>query len=411
MISPHKSTLPCPKQKKGHSVYAHTQVCTECFYTLAQNGWTGEGFMHPLLHNFNTFLNEISILLYMEDIIEKYYMDNYYPNTDELYKLLKKDNISITKKEVKEFLDKKDEEQIQKIQNKDPKKAGHIVASYQNQLWQIDIFILDKYEKWNKKYKDMLCAIDVFSRSVYCVKMKNKEAETVVEAFQKMLKLAKPEMIVSDTDSAFTSNKFKLLIEHENISHVFVPIGDHNSLGVIDRFARTIKQRLTKIFLNKKSNNWIKYIDQLISKYNDTPHSAIADIKPNDAGDVDNTAIIAEINHNKRLKNNTVTDLEIGDKVRINIKGQFDKGTEPQFSNEVYTVDVVRGQTIYLTDGQKKKRHKLLKVDKDAKDLSKNVVKIAKQERKAKIIQKREDIKQENIVREQRVRKPNTKYN
>jgi hypothetical protein len=72
---------------------------------------------------------------------------------------------------------------------------------------------------------------------------------------------------------------------------------------------------------------------------------------------------------------------------------------------------MVRGQTIYLTDGQKKKRHKLLKVDKDAKDLSKNVVKIAKQERKAKLIQKREDIKQENIVREQRVRKPNSKYN
>ena len=78
----------------------------------------------------------------MEDIIEKYYVDNFYPNTDELYKILKKDNVAVTKKQVKEFLDKKDEEQIQKIQNKNPKRAGHIVASYQNQLWQIDIFIL-----------------------------------------------------------------------------------------------------------------------------------------------------------------------------------------------------------------------------------------------------------------------------
>jgi hypothetical protein len=37
-------------------------------------------------------------------------------------------------------------------------------------------------------------------------------------------------------------------------------------------------------------------------------------------------------------------------------------------------------------------------------------VKIAKQERKTQIIQKREDIKQDNIIREPRVRKTNSKY-
>ena len=347
----------------------------------------------------------------MDSTIEKYYLDNFFPNADELYKLLKQDDIEITKKQVKEFLNKKDLEQIQKIQNKDPKKSGHIVAAYENQLWQIDIFILSKYEKSNKGYEDMLCAVDVFSRSVYCVKMKNKEAETVVEAFQKMLKIAKPVMIVSDTDSAFTSNKFKQLIEYENIMHVFVPINDHNSLGIIDRFARTIKQRLTKIFLNKKSNNWIDYIDPLISKYNDTGHSAIANIKPKDASKPENIPIIAEINHMKRLKNDTVTDLEIGDKVRINIKGQFDKGTEPQFSNKVYSVIKAVGQTIYLDNGEKKKRYKLLKVDKDAKDIEKTIIKQAKQERKSKLIQKREDIKPDNVIREPRVRKANSKYN
>jgi transposase InsO family protein len=348
----------------------------------------------------------------MEEIIEKIYKENYYPNTDELYKILKKDNISVTKKQVKAFLDKKDEEQIQKIQNKDPKKSGHIVASYENQLWQIDIFILAKYEKWNKSYQDMLCAIDVFTRKIYCVKMKNKESETVLESFEKMIKIGGvPQQLVSDTDSAFTSNKFKQFIEHKKINHVFVPIGDHNSLGIIDRFARTIKQRLTKIFLMNKENNWIDHIDGLISKYNNSPHSAIGEIKPNDADKPDNIAIIAEINRIKRSKNNTISDLQIGDKVRVNIKGQFDKGTEPQFSNEVYTVEKVNGQTVYINNGEKKKRHKLLKVDKDAKNIEKSVVKIAKQKRKAQIIQKREDIQQENIVREVRVKKAPNKLN
>jgi hypothetical protein len=122
----------------------------------------------------------------MDSTIEKYYLDNFFPNADELYKIMKEDDIEITKKQIKEFLNKKDLEQIQKLQHKDPKKSGHIVAAYENQLWQIDIFILAKYEKSNKGYEDMLCAVDVFSRSVYCVKMKNKEAESVVEAFEKI---------------------------------------------------------------------------------------------------------------------------------------------------------------------------------------------------------------------------------
>jgi D-sedoheptulose 7-phosphate isomerase len=79
----------------------------------------------------------------------------------------------------------------------------------------------------------------------------------IVKAFEKMLKLGKPQMIVSDTDSAFTSNKFKQMIDNQNIVHVFVPIGDHNSLGLIDNVAKNIKKRLTKIFLNNKKNNWV----------------------------------------------------------------------------------------------------------------------------------------------------------
>ena len=50
----------------------------------------------------------------MDEIINTYYEDNYYPNLDELYSILKKDKLAITKKQVKEFLDKQHVEQITK---------------------------------------------------------------------------------------------------------------------------------------------------------------------------------------------------------------------------------------------------------------------------------------------------------
>jgi hypothetical protein len=162
--------------------------------------------------------------------------------------------------------------------------------------------------------------------------------------------------------------------------------------------------------LNNKKNNWVDNIDKLVVKHNNTAHVALGDVKPSEANEAENVATIAKINYKKGLKNDTVTDLEIGDKVRINIKGTFDKGTEPQFSNKVYSVIKIVGQTIYLNNGEKKKRYKLLKVDKDAKDIEKTIVKQAKQERKSKLIQKKEDIKQDNIIREPRIRKANSKY-
>jgi hypothetical protein len=342
----------------------------------------------------------------MNDLIEQYYKQYHYPNTDELYRLLVADSHKITKKQVKEFLDKKDEEQILK-QNKTPAASGHIVAMFPNSVWQLDIFILKKYEKYNKNYSDILCAVDVFSRKVYIEKMKNKEAQTVTDAFRSILKVADniPQVLVSDTDSSFTSREFKKLIEKEKINNVFVPIGDHNSLGIIDRFARTLKQQLAKIFVITKKSNWVDYIDSIVHNYNNKPHSGIAYVKPNEAHEPDNIALISDLNYLKNLKNDTVSDLQIGDKVRVNIKGQFDKGSEPQFSNDVYTVKKVRGNTIYIDGDVKKKRNKLLKVDKNSKNLNQNIIKIAKKTRKTELQNKREDIKEENIRTSSRVKK------
>ena len=43
----------------------------------------------------------------------------------------------------------------------------------------------------------------------------------------------------------------------------------------------------------------------------------------------------------------------------------FKKGSEPQYTSEVYKVESVHGKTIYLEGGLKKKCNMLLKVHKD----------------------------------------------
>jgi len=50
----------------------------------------------------------------MDETIKKYYESNYFPNLDDLYSILKENNISATKKQVKEFLENQHVEQITK---------------------------------------------------------------------------------------------------------------------------------------------------------------------------------------------------------------------------------------------------------------------------------------------------------
>ena len=123
----------------------------------------------------------------MDEIINRYYEDNYYPNLDELYSILKKDKLAITKKQVKEFLDKQHVEQITKEIKKKKSDMGHIVAYFENQIWQLDIFVLQKHSKSNNGYGYILCVVDVFTRKAYVEVMKKKDNNDVMKAMKKII--------------------------------------------------------------------------------------------------------------------------------------------------------------------------------------------------------------------------------
>jgi hypothetical protein len=343
----------------------------------------------------------------MDEIIKKYY-DNYlYPNLSDLYKFMKEDDIKITKAQIKTWLDRLEENQITKETKNKKETYGHIVAFAENQEWQMDIYVLEKYKKFNRGYSYILACIDIFSRKIYCIAMKTKSIDDVFDALKLIFKFAIPQKLTTDSDSSFTGSKLQALLKKNDVIHDTVPIGDHASLGLIDRFAKTIKTKFTKIIL-KNSGNWIDFLQPVVSQYNNRPHPSIGDIAPNDASsDADNYALIVHINKLKSLKNSNVSDVEIGDKVRILQSTIFLKGTEPQYSKQIYTIKAVNGKRITLNDNKIKKRNMLLKIDADTKpsDNNINLIKLITQNNKNQRQYIRENTDVENIVRAPRIRK------
>ena len=115
-------------------------------------------------------------------------------------------------------------------------------------------------------------------------------------------------------------------------------IGDHNALGIIDRFARTLKTILSHKFINEQNHYWINDIQEIINVYNDSPNRGLLNLTPNQAAMDENNDFIYSLNLIKSKENKTISDLSIGDNVRIKISGVFTKGTEPRWSDETYSV-------------------------------------------------------------------------
>jgi hypothetical protein len=336
--------------------------------------------------------------------LEDYYKRFNFPAASTFLKLLKNEGLKYTKDEVDKFIKGKTEQQQTTIKTEKRKDLGKIVSYYPLSLIQMDIFDLAKYYKENQGYKYILCIVDVYSRKVWAYKMKNKDNINVFESFKQFIKDSniekyKPTRIMSDHDSTFTSSQFKeILNKYDMIQNLNIK-DDHHALGLVDSFARTLKKTFTRIFLSNGNSNWIKHIDEIIDNFNKMPNSAINDITPNDAFKEKNHRTIYDINYEKSLKNNTVSDIDVNDKVRILIKKQFQKGTESRYSDEVYTVKKVNGKSITLNNDEVYKRSSLLIVPKSTISDEKNIiVKINKQIKEERFL-KSEGVDVSNILK------------
>src|SRR6478609_370272 len=115
--------------------------------------------------------------------------------------------------------------------------------------------------------------------------------------------------------------------------------GEHKS-AVVERFNRTLKEKMWKRFTAENTRNWIdksqsgsdevSMLDRLLNEYNKTFHRTIG-MTPIKASKIKNHEMIA---HHKIL---CKPKFKVGDKVS-RIKGLFEKGYLPNWSEAVYEI-------------------------------------------------------------------------
>jgi len=200
-----------------------------------------------------------------------------------------------------------------------------------NDLWQADLVEMIPYSKKNKGYRYFLTVIDCFTKLAFGIPLKSKSAKEVTNAMSKILLKRSPKLLQVDNGKEFYNATFDALMKKHNI-HKYSTYSTTKSC-IIERFNRTIKEKMYREFTARGSHEWVSILQSLINEYNNSKHRTISA-----------TPIQADTNPSSvKLKQRQIINgkikFKIGDNVRISTyKGVFTKGYLPSWSTEIFKI-------------------------------------------------------------------------
>ena len=190
---------------------------------------------------------------------------------------------------------------------------------------------MQAYSTYNDGVRYLLAVIDIFSKYGWLIPLKDKSGKSVATAFRKILTERKPNLVRVDKGLEFHNKDVKQLVD------IYSTENEEKS-AVVERWNRTMKERMFKYFSTNSTKRHIDVLDALIHQYNNKHHSTIK-MTPVEAS--------LKINENKVWRNLYPSNenrpikpkFSVGDRVRITKKKTvFNKGYMPRWTEEVFTI-------------------------------------------------------------------------
>ena len=187
----------------------------------------------------------------------------------------------------------------------------------------------------NLYVKYLLCVIDLFSKYVFVVPLKDKKGASVVKGFKKIVNESgrEPNKIWVDQGSEFYNKTLKNWLKDEGIE-MYSTYNEGKSV-VAARFITTLKNKLYKHMTAIGKNVYWNVLDDVVAKYNDTINRSIG-MKPKDVKN-DKKSVYVEESNEKSAR------FSVGDRVKISkFKNIFAKGYTPNWSKEIFVVNKIK---------------------------------------------------------------------
>ena len=213
------------------------------------------------------------------------------------------------------------------------------IAGGIDDIWQVDLIDLRKIKFQNRHFEYILTSIDVFSKKAWAIPIKNKTANSCMQAFKTIFEKGRiPKTIFSDQgnefkgvcDTLFQKHKIKIITSKTKLK-----------ASVIERFNRTIMEKNYRIFTFNKNSKYIDILNDVLESYNNSYHRSIKRT-PNSVIEKDEKKIFENLYGSLNtfsLDNYIKFKFKRGDYVRIsNEKKIFEKGYTTNYSKEIYVI-------------------------------------------------------------------------
>ena len=206
--------------------------------------------------------------------------------------------------------------------------------------WEVDLLDFRSLKTYNDGYGYVLAAIDVLSKFAWLEFLKDKSGSSVAEGFQKILNRSNgriPIYLQSDMGREFLCQRTQNVLRKYQIMYRSSRCPDTKA-AVVERFIRTIKQRLYRYFTRERTRRFVEILPKLTESYNNTRHSATRMIPA--SVNLENAAI-ARGNLRKKYETSIVfrPKYSVNDLVRISRgKRAFAKAYEGEWTLELFKI-------------------------------------------------------------------------
>jgi len=208
--------------------------------------------------------------------------------------------------------------------------------------WQADLVEMQPFARENRGYRYLLTVIDILSRYAWAVPVMRKSAISMLSSFKTLFKQAKsrkPRLLQTDQGLEFENRPVLNYLQSLGIEQFSVK--SEYKAAIVERFNRTLKERMWRAFTKQGTHKWLTLLPRLLHAYNHSFHRTIgrqpAEVTPENEADV-----WLSVHGRQPAGRRKKPKFALGNRVRISRhKATFDKGYEPNWSEEEYTIHSV----------------------------------------------------------------------
>ena len=273
------------------------------------------------------------------------------PGQQKLWLEVRKRQIPVTKTQINEFVQRQAERQV--FTNPLPRSKGKTASEDVNARFMLDIVFF-------RTDLMALFLVNVFTRKVWAVAIKDKSAASVLKAGKALIGRLdeKPKGVSSDDDLGFQT--LSPWLKEQGIGHKQSTADtDKNALAVLDRAVQDVKARFDRILASTGKGEEKSKLEKALKAHNNSFHSTIHG-SPNEVGKDENLIFLNLVDNAEKFEHNA----QILDKRKVAleatgafrkplagvVKNKFRRGYQAKY-DKVEQLREIKGSTVVATDG------------------------------------------------------------